>query len=404
MRTRDRVALALVFMIAMPVLLPAQDRADQELVQLIVRDGPRARAIRAAAEVVAFEQAARVAFPNPSASYTREGAGFTEFFQIEQALPAFGLRAALARVGVAAREAAEAERDARLWELQVNAWGLIARLRAETARLHAAEAHVVLVERLMAILRTREQEGEGSRFDRVRAEQELSDAKQLVVAASIAVSDARHELTALLPPAVPVPALAAPALAQRVVDPIDTLLKRAASSRAELRALQRAAERFDLEAEAARRAFRPAPVILGGVKRADHSDDRLAGGVVSVAVGVPLFNTGTRDAARWTAERLRADAERASLDAAIRSQVTRASDALALRRQTLQALGASPDAADQLVTIADVAYREGDIGILELLDAYRTASRARVRAIDIDLEVRLAELALERAVGETLWP
>ena len=42
-------------------------------------------------------------------------------------------------------------------------------------------------------------------------------------------------------------------------------------------------------------------------------------------------------------------------------------------------------AADELVQIAEVAYREGEVGILELLDAVRTASRARIRNIDLRL-------------------
>jgi outer membrane protein TolC len=51
-----------------------------------------------------------------------------------------------------------------------------------------------------------------------------------------------------------------------------------------------------------------------------------------------------------------------------------------------------------------VAYREGEIGIVVLLDAVRAASRARLRDLERRLDVRLAEIALERAVGERLWP
>jgi outer membrane protein TolC len=39
-----------------------------------------------------------------------------------------------------------------------------------------------------------------------------------------------------------------------------------------------------------------------------------------------------------------------------------------------------------------------------LLDAVRTAARARNRIIDVRLDTRLAQIALERAVGDTLWP
>ena len=54
--------------------------------------------------------------------------------------------------------------------------------------------------------------------------------------------------------------------------------------------------------------------------------------------------------------------------------------------------------------MADVAYREGDINIVALLDALRAAARSRTRDIDVQLEARLAQVALERAVGGVLWP
>ena len=56
------------------------------------------------------------------------------------------------------------------------------------------------VERLIEILRTREREGEGSRFDRLRAEQELRDARQLVTSAAVSVAEARATLAGMLPP------------------------------------------------------------------------------------------------------------------------------------------------------------------------------------------------------------
>ena len=72
-----------------------QGRTEREVVDLIVRDGPQARAIRAETEVGRREQLARLAYPNPSVTYSREGAGFTEFLQAEQSLPIFGTRDAL---------------------------------------------------------------------------------------------------------------------------------------------------------------------------------------------------------------------------------------------------------------------------------------------------------------------
>jgi cobalt-zinc-cadmium efflux system outer membrane protein len=119
-------------------------------------------------------------------------------------------------------------------------------------------------------------------------------------------------------------------------------------------------------------------------------------------VSLPLFDAGGREAARWAAERARVDAERASIEQRIRLEIVRASEALALRQA---AVSEDREAAgDELTRIAEVAYREGEVGILELLDAVRTASRSRLRSIDLRLDARLAQIALERAVGDVLWP
>lgn len=385
-----------------PSLAFAQDRAERDVINLIVRDGPQARAIRAESEVIRREQLARLTYPNPDVTYSREGAGFTEFLQVEQSLPVFGTRAALSRAGVAATAAAEAERDARLWALRTDAAAAVARLTASQARLDAAQAHTRDVERLIEILRTREREGEGSRFDRLRAEQELRDTRQLATSAAVDVAEARATVTAMLPRDVSVGRIAPVTAPQAAPVSVDALLTRAISTRAELRALQGNADRAEWESVAARRARLPAPTLLGGLKRADDGSGRERGGVFGVSLSLPLFDTGGREVARWQAERSRLEAARASIELQIRSEITRASEALALRRAALSE--DAEGAGAELTQIAEVAYREGEVGILELLDAVRTASRARIRSIELELDARLAQVALERAVGGVLWP
>ena len=405
MRTRYRVALVTVAFIACgPLGSHAQGRTEQDIVDLIVRDGPQAKAIRAAAETATAEQAARLAFPNPLVSYAREGAGFTEFYQVDQSLPAFGLRSALQRVGVAARETAEAERDARIWQLRIDAQVAFARWQAASERLEAARAVERLVERLIGVLATREREGEGSRFDRIRSEQEFVDARQTVASAEMDRLAARGVLLAMLPPNTPLPDAVSGRSVSGNVDPTDGLIQRAVAGRSELRALDSSARRFSLEADAARRAAGPAAAFSGGVKRADDNLETRTGGVIGVNVTLPFFNRGGREVTRWTSERARIDFERAVVEAAIRAEVTTTAAILALRRQVTTAARTALTSADELVTIADVAYREGEVGILQLLDAYRTIGRAHERAVTAQLELRLGEIALEGAVGVPLWP
>ena len=178
----------------------AHAQRAQEVVDLIVREGPRAVAIRAETEVVSREQAARRAWPNPSVAYSREGAGFTEFFQVEQSLPLFGIRDALSRAGVAAvrvrrsgtgRPPVGLRADANERDRAAAGGTGQGRRRATTRRLASR--------RLIEMLRIREREGEGSRFDRVRAEHELAEARRDAADAHVAVAEARAELAGLLP-------------------------------------------------------------------------------------------------------------------------------------------------------------------------------------------------------------
>jgi cobalt-zinc-cadmium efflux system outer membrane protein len=404
MQTRVTVPVVLALLAVLPGRMAAQELTPAELVDAIVRDGPRAQAIRSAVEVTHREQLSRTAFPNPSVGYSREGAGFTEFLQVQQFLPLFGVRDALSQAGVAATAAAEAERDAQLWNLRADAEVLVASLKAAQARLDVTRSTVAQTEALIGVLRIREQEGEGSRFDRLRAEQELLEARQDTVEAVIRAVEARATLRGWLPQSVRFSSVTGDLYRDEVVPAVEVLVARAVAGRRELQALARSAERADHEAEAARKARMPSPGLFGGLKRADGVDERLAGALFGVTVSVPLLDNGSRDVARWRAEATRVTADRSSITQAIETDVMRAAEVLNVRRQAFTAVGDDLSSGEELAGIAEIAYREGEIGILELLDAYRTTERARLRAIGVRLDARLAQIALQRAVGERLWP
>jgi outer membrane protein TolC len=389
--------------VVVPASARAQERSAREIVDAIVRDGPQAAAIRAAVDVVRREEAARLAVPNPTLSYSREGAGFTEFLQIEQALPFFGVRRSLERAGVAASAAAEAERDARLWQLRVDAARLVSRWQAAELRAAVAADDLAAIERVLRVVRIREEEGEASRFDRLRAEQEVAEARQARVAADIATSDLRSELAAMLPAGMSASGVRGALYLDRDLPAADGLQSRASTAKAELRALRASAERADREAETARASRQPTPVASLGLKRADDDGGgRVRGAVGGLAFTLPLFDSGSRQAARWTAERMRLDAERTALERRVTADVAAAHEAVVRRRAALTA-AAKDSPVDELVNAAQVAYQEGDLGILAWLDALRVASRARLRDIELQLDARLAQITVERAVGEEIW-
>jgi cobalt-zinc-cadmium efflux system outer membrane protein len=280
----------------------------------------------------------------------------------------------------------------------------VASLKAAQARLDVTRSTVAQTEALIGVLRIREQEGEGSRFDRLRAEQELLEARQDTVEAVIRAVEARATLRGWLPQSVRFSSVTGDLYRDEVVPAVEVLVARAVAGRRELQALARSAERADHEAEAARKARMPSPGLFGGLKRADGVDERLAGALFGVTVSVPLLDNGSRDVARWRAEATRVTADRSSITQAIETDVMRAAEVLNVRRQAFTAVGDDLSSGEELAGIAEIAYREGEIGILELLDAYRTTERARLRAIGVRLDARLAQIALQRAVGERLWP
>lgn len=53
-----------------------------------------------------------------------------------------------------------------------------------------------------------------------------------------------------------------------------------------------------------------------------------------------------------------------------------------------------------MIKIATVAYQDGEIGILQLLDVYRAQRTAQLKMLDINAAVKDAQIELERVVGE----
>ena len=60
---------------------------ETSVIQKFLEQTPHAREARARSAIARAEARARTLYATPSVNYTREGAGLTEFFQAEQAIP-----------------------------------------------------------------------------------------------------------------------------------------------------------------------------------------------------------------------------------------------------------------------------------------------------------------------------
>jgi multidrug efflux system outer membrane protein len=123
-------------------------------------------------------------------------------------------------------------------------------------------------------------------------------------------------------------------------------------------------------------------------------------GVFAVAIGLPVFDQGAGARQRAHGEQQIAEAELRAAEQRVTTEVTAALGAyqrlLAARPESAVALAAQ---GAEIAQIAEAAYREGAIPLIELLDAERAHADARAEAARWSAELATARIALNRALG-----
>lgn len=396
--------------LVLSVTCSAQTWTEARVLELFARQSPQAVAARAQVAVTRAEAKGRGLYSNPSFSYSREGAGFTEFFQVEQTLPLTGRIGILRQAVVPAVGAAEADADALIWQLRAEVRQAFYRLVALQDREDVLSATIRDLQEVIRVLATREKEGEGSRFDRLRWEREAVEIRAELALLQPQSAQARSRMLEFLPHGTEIGKVEGAITPDRELPQLADLLTQALASRSEIRADQQLAARLRLEQQAAGRLRYPEPVLAGGLKRADAIDfsqpgrtpsERTQNGVfVGITIPIPSFNRGQAEVVRLQAEQTRIDAHRQALEHQIRAQVAGAYQTLNLRRQAIESyrreLGGRNE---ELLKIAQTAYQEGDVGILELLDVFRLQRQSQQRLIELGSAAREAQIELERVMG-----
>lgn len=387
----------------------AQPLTEAGAVARMRAEYPHVTALRLGVRELEADARERTLVANPAVAYTREEAGAVvdDFLLVSQELPLWGRRGLLGEAagrGVAARSA---DADARLLAIEAELRLVFTDLLLAQERVQSLEAGVVRLDALIAVLRTREEEGEGSRFDRLRAEREVAEVDADLALAGIDRRRAQARLAAFFAAGTDPDGLAATG---RLDDsPAPPVLAPAAGEtperRPDYRALGLEAERWGAEERAARRLRLPSAQLTGGMKRSGVLGAMESGFVFGASLSVPVFNRGQARAARAAAAGARVEAERRSLAARIAAEVHAASAAAAGARELADRYREDSVArAAELVAIATAGYEEGEFGILELLDAHRVALSAELRSLELSAAARRAAVELDRASGRELTP
>ena len=374
----------------------------QALAQL-VPDNPRVRAINSTIDVARADVLAAGRWPNPRVTYDRESvAGVTEHLaMVGQVLPITGRRPLEVSAASALVDAVSGRAGDQVRRLRADLRLAFADLVAAQDRERELTAIRDRLQQLAAVLAKREAAGDAAGFDRLRAEREVLelDIDRAATAADRARAQASLRGFLTSAPASSMILAVAPGTTRGALPSIDELVAHAEQARGEIAALRHEIDAASFSERAADKRVIPEPEVIAGTKSSNAGGGDI-GSVVTVHVAIPLFDRGRPERAAARARRSQAEAQLEALRVALRSQIAAWHDLVVERRSTADryrttAVQASVD----LERIAQVSYDAGERGILELLDAYRSAATARIRQSALDLAVRQAELELEFVSG-----
>lgn len=356
-------------------------------------------------------QAAAIA--NPTVSYNREQTGSgalansQDVLELEQPLELGGARGARTLAARFRREAAEvrvratqsqvayeatvayanavsAERRSKLASLIADSFAEAERVSSK--RLNAGDASGFSVRRIRL---------EKTRYAVLRAEALLESRTAMLQLWSLLPADVdRSRLLELNLPAIRL--LIAPNSA-------DSAPLIALNSRPDIAALTLESRATTADANVARRERIPMPVIAAGAKRESVGGTAQGGIVAGLRFPLPLWDRRAGNVEAYDAEARRWTAELAAARRRAGREIVEASDALRTAEQQLDTM--TPQIAeDAAATLraAQAAYAEGEISLLEWLDANRAYHEVEASFASIRSQYVIRAATLARALGTIL--
>jgi cobalt-zinc-cadmium efflux system outer membrane protein len=376
---------------------------EADAIARLSADSPRVRAIRAGVDVARADGLGVGRWPNPRLNVDREAvAGISETLTtVLQPLPITGRRTLERASAAALADANERRADDELRRAKADLRLAYADLVVAQIRERELTRSRDRLQELARILEKREAAGDAAGFDRLRAEREVLEVEADRVIAIADRERAQARLAGFFAAGTDPSTLVAEerVIGARDLPSVDALVERAERSRGEILALQKETDSAQLLLRAAERRRIPEPELMAGTKSSSVGRGDV-GSVISVQAVLPLFDRGQPERALAQARATQASARLESLRISLRSDIT-ATRAAAVERR--RAAARYRDAAltnvVEVERIAQVSYDAGERGILELLDAFRTSSSARVRQAALDASAREAEIELEFVSG-----
>jgi cobalt-zinc-cadmium efflux system outer membrane protein len=363
---------------------------------------------RAQSEARALQGEARQAraYPNPTLQATHEplwrgGESQSEtYLNLSQTLEWSGRSARIrsARKSAAAARSRTAADSARLAQQVAEAY--VKAATAETRRRRLAQVTRVF-RRADSSMAERRDEGDASGYAVRRIQLERARYEQRLAAARLEARSARRQLALLILPdeapsvaAETLPGVPPPSISRREA------LRAALRARPELRRRQSEVEAQKAALRAARQEAWPDPSVTAGYKQQSNGFE---GAFLGIGIPLPFFDRNRGAAEAATARLQSAQTQQTLARREIRNEVRRAYAAYTSTRRRSQLLNDELlQGSDDLLRIAQTSYGEGEMSLVELLDAADAYRDARLTRIELRTDLWTRYFRLLRAMGQPL--
>jgi cobalt-zinc-cadmium efflux system outer membrane protein len=375
----------------------------EQLEQLAHTSSRNIQAVRNQVEVAEAAVRTAGAFPNPEIEYQkgdssarRTGAVPGEIHQYTVTQPIDLPWTRSARIGAAESGLDSATALGRGLEADI-----IARIRQRyfdvlrrQAELKAALEDQTQMEGVRDRIALRVETGEAPRFELIKADAEMLNSQKNAYTAELRVVQARASLRALVGPALPENFV----LKGKLQDPL--ILNDIDSLRADIRQsnpdlLRARAEKQRAEKQLALEKAKRWPTLA--VKGSRETDPELNISRVGVVMTIPLWDWRGGPIGEARANLSRASNELAGYEFSLDRNIEVAYEQFLIAQAQAQALESGiVRQAESAVRIAEHAYRFGERGILEVLDAQRVYRAARNELINARYETATIWAEIER--------
>lgn len=268
------------------------------------------------------------------------------------------------------------------------------RREAETA---AAREELALMTEIRRRVSLRAETGEAPRYELIKADAEYLNAQKHAQASAMRVEQARaslrravgeglsprFEVTGNLDSGTPLP-------------PLETLQAEILGRNPEVARARAEAERSERQLELERRRRFPELALKAGM----DEDPDMRSSRIGIAISIPLWDRRSGPIGEAAANRNRARSEREQIEFSVLQALETAWQQHAIASTQIAALESGiVRQAQSALKVAEAAYRFGERGILDYLDAQRVYRAARNDLIAARYELRSAEVEIARLLA-----